>query len=275
MKETAPKSTETTQERIAELPVKSADNLTSYYLREIKRSGNEGAVVEFISQQLSSEAKPYDSAENFLAANPDYLQQTREKLSDDQKQALRNYSSYNFAWINSVERGFWDYDKLGRKTPEKEAQIRETSRNVDRAICAAPAPQEDFVTYRGTDLSGFGNFGVHSLEDLAALEGQMMVERGYTSTAIDRSHSFVEEEGTLWLGQSNIEMRYRIPGGKKTCVAMLDETLSHSPQQTEVLLNRGMMSYISKVEYDKPGHATIDAVVVPFELYDPARVERV
>ena len=258
---------------IAELPKSSADDMTRFYLRELESSGKAGDVLDYINQQLNGEGRQYDSADEFLADNPDYFARCDEDISDEGKEALRDYSSYNFAWINTVERGFWDYEKLGRKTPEREAEIRQTSDRIDKAISAAPAPKEDFVTYRGTDLSGFSKFGVHSLEELEQMKGQMMVESGYTSTALKRENSFVENESTLWIGESNIEMHYHIPAGKKTSVAMLNNRLSHSPNQTEVLLNRGMMSYISDVNYDKPGHAVVEAIVIPFELYDPNRIQ--
>ena len=271
--EKMPRSAEYSHEIITELPEKSQDAMTNFYLRELKRNGSAETVLNYLNEASESEAKSYDSAEDFLAANPDYLEQVNASISSEEKAALREYSSWNFAWINSVERGFWDYEKLGKKTPEKEAQIHETSEKIDHAITAAPAPQEDFMTYRGTDLSGFSKYGVQSLEDLEQMKGQIMVESGYTSTAIARENSFVEQEGTFWIGKSNVEMRYHIPGNKKTSIALLSDELSHSPNQTEVLLNRGMMSYISDVSFDEPNHAVVDAIVIPFELYDPARLD--
>lgn len=259
---------------LTELPHTSKDSMTSFYLRAIGREGKAEAVVDFINQQLEAEPKRYDSADEFLADNPNYLEQADGSISSEQKAALRDYSSYNFAWINTVERGFWDYEKLGRKTPEKEAECKATARNIDQAICAAPAPTEDFETVRGTDLSGFAQFGVHNIAELEQMEGQMMVERSFTSTALKKGNSFVGHEGTLWIGSNNVEIHYRLPAGYKTSIAMLNNELSYSPGQTEVLINRSMLSYISNVEIDESGeHAKMDVIVVPFELYDPARLE--
>ena len=272
--EKMPNSAEAARERLVELPRNSADSMTSFYLRGIEREGKAEAVVDFINQQLETEPKQYDSAEDFLADNPDYLKQADGSISSEQKAALRDYSSYNFAWINTVERGFWDYDKLGKQTPEKVAECKATARNIDQAICAAPAPAENFETVRGTDLSGFAQFGVHSIAELQKMKGQMMVERGFTSTALKKDNSFVGHEGTLWIGSNNVEIHYRLPAGYKTSIAMLNNELSYSPGQTEVLINRSMLSYISNVEIDESGeHAKMDVIVVPFELYDPARLE--
>lgn len=272
--EKMPKSAEAAHERLVELPRNSADGMTSFYLREIERAGKAGEVLDFINEKLGGEAKSYDSAEEFIADNPDYFEQVDANISSKQKEALRDYSSYNFAWINTVERGFWDYEKLGKQTPEKMAEIEMTSRNIDQAISAAPAPREDIETIRGTDLSGFAQFGVHSIAELQKMQGQMMVERGFTSTALKKDNSFVGHDGTLWIGSNNVEIHYRLPAGYKTSIAMLNNELSYSPGQTEVLINRGMLSYISNVEIDESGeHAKMDVIVVPFELYDPARLE--
>ena len=106
------------------------------------------------------------------------------------------------------------------------------------------------------------------------MQGQMMVERGFTSTALKKEKSFVGHEGTLWIGSNNVEMHYHLPAGYKTSIAMLNGELSYSPGQTEVLINRGMMSYVKNVEISEDGkNATMDVIVIPFELYDPARLE--
>lgn len=272
--EKTPRSAEAAHETLTELPRESADVMTGFYLRELERSGKAGEVLDFINDKLGGEAKRYDSAEEFAADNPDYFEQVSENVSSEQKAALRDYSSYNFAWINTVERGYWDYEKLGKQTPEKMAEIEATSRNIDRAICAAPAPKEDIETVRGTDLSGFAQFGVHSIAELQNMQGQMMVECGFTSTALKKEKSFVGHEGTLWIGSNNVEMHYHLPAGYKTSIAMLNGELSYSPGQTEVLINRGMMSYVKNVEISEDGkNATMDVIVIPFELYDPARLE--
>ena len=272
--EKMPNAAETADDRLAELPHESVDDITGFYLREIERRGKAGEVVEFINDQPGGEAKHYDSAEEFLADNPDYFEQIDTTVSPEQKAALRDYSSYTFAWINTVERGFWDYEKLGKRTPERMAEIRTTASNIDQAIIMAPAPKADFETIRGTDLSGFARFGVHSIAELVQMQGQMIVEQGFTSTTLKKENSFVGHEGTLWIGANNVEIHYHLPAGYKTSIAMLNHELSYSPGQTEVLINRATMMYVSKVEIAEDGQrATMDMIVIPAELYDPARVE--
>jgi len=274
------KNNSETEPQLGELPKRSKDDVTDFYLRQIERDGNGPKISEYLKYAIEHKAEPYDSAEAFLAANPDYLKKTHDALRaldseenlGDTEKILRDYSSEEFAWINTLLRMPWNYEKLGIENPQKKAEARRKSEIIDNAILAAPVPNEDFMTYRGTDVTAFEKFGVYRLEDLEQMKGQAFVESAFTSTALDREHSFVEQEGTLWIGKSNIEVHYHIPGGCKTCIAMLDHGLSLSPKQTEVLLDKGTLSYVSNVTFDKPGHAVMDAIVIPFEAYDEAKL---
>ena len=258
------------QEKIpAELPTTSPDPTCRFYLREIERLGLMSDVKKHIDEALSSESEVYGSTEEFLAANPGYEEKIDAMLSYTEKAALRSYSGYRFAWINSVARGFWDYDKMGRKTPELEEEIKETTRDIITAIEKAPAPEKGFMTFRGTNLDGFQDYGVRDINDLAKMKGQFMLEQGFTSTALARERSFAEREvGDFWIGRSNVEMHYHIPAGASEVIALTSSDLSYSPQQTEVLIDHDTLSYISNVVFDKYGHAVVDAILIPRSIYD-------
>lgn len=254
---------------VVELPTTSPDFVCRFYLQEITRLGKMGDVLGSINQSLESTPALYGSTEEFLAANPDYDEKIDTNLSSDEKKAVKEYSSYSFAWINSVARGFWDYEKMGRKTPEMEEKIKETTRNIISAIKKAPAPTQDFMTFRGTNLDGFRAYGIEKLEDLAKLKGQFTLEQGFTSTALARDRSFVEhEENDLWVGSSNIEIHYHIPAGANEVIALTSEDLSYSPGQTEVLIDHDALNYVSDVVFDRDGHAVMDMILIPRSIYD-------
>ena len=253
-----------------ELPTTSANSTCRFYLQEIERLGRLSKVAHFIDEKLLEDPKIYASVEDFISDNPDYAESLDDTLSQDQKTAIKEYSGFRFAWINSVMRGFWDYDKMGKKTPELEAEIRTTAHDIDAAISIAPAPKSDFITFRGTNIDAFRNYDIQNLADLKALEGQFYLEEGFTSTAIVRDKSFVERAASdLWIKQSNIEVRYHIPAESHDSLALLSHELSYNPEQTEVLLNRHTLSYISEVSIAENSHATIDALLSPRELYEP------
>ena len=226
-------------------------------------------VADCVNNALNTAPDSYNSFEEFLSANPGYEETTLQTLNADEKAALQSYSGYRFAWINSVARGFWDYEKMGRKTPELEEEIKEKTRNIISALDKAPAAEKGFVTYRGTNLDGFKTQGIGSLEDLAKLKGQFMFEQGFTSTALNRDNSFVNHEANdLWIGESNIEMRYHIPAGAKGVIALTSTELSHSTGQTEVLIDHDTLEYVSDVNYAEDGHAVLDVVMIPSSVYD-------
>lgn len=114
------------------------------------------------------------------SANPNYEKDVDQALGNKEKSAVKSYSGYRFAWINSVARGFWDYEKMGRKTPELEEEIKSTTREI----------------------------------------------------------------------------------------ALAPEDLSYSPEQTEVLIDHDSLSYISDVNFDREGHAIVDAILIPRSIYE-------
>lgn len=253
----------------------SKDSACRFYLREIERSGRTEAVENYLAEKMATQPEVYDSVDEFLAENPNYMQKLSDDLSYKEKVALRSYSGYRFAWINSVARGFWDYEKMGRKTPELEEEIKDTTRTIIGAFSEAPAPEKDFLTFRGTNLDEFRSYGVREISDLAGMEGQFMLSQGFTSTAIRRDKSFAEREvSDLWIGRSNVEIRFRIPAGSHETIALLSDELSYSPQQTEVLIDHDALSYVSNVTFDKENHAVIDAILIPREVYDPKPAEQ-
>ncbi len=252
------------------LPTTSVDQTCRFYLRGIERAGRLGKVAHFIDEKLSTEPEAYTATEAFLADNPDYQDSVDAALSESQKSAIKRYSGFSFAWINSVERGFWDYDKLGAKTPEKEAEYKADADEISVAISNAPAPEKDFLTFRGTNLDGFRSYNIQSLEDLKNLEGQFYLEDGFTSTALAHERSFSETgPDGFWIKKSDIELHYHIPAGSHDSLALFSHELSYNPEQTEVLINRHSLSFISNVSFDENGRAVVDALLIPREVYDP------
>ena len=228
-----------------------------------------GEVSQYISEALATQPEVYGSSEEFLVANPGYEEAVSRSLSPDEKSAVKDYSGFRFAWINSVARGIWDYDKLGRKTPELEEEIKDSTRKIISAIEKAPKAEHDFMTFRGTDLSGFRAYGVEKVSDLANMRGQFMLEQGFTSTAIAREQNFAERGvQSLWINSSNVEMRYHIPKGAGDFIALSSDELSYSPQQTEVLIDHDSLFFINDVNVDKEDHAVVDAILIPLSVYD-------
>lgn len=249
------------------LPTTSPDWGCRFYLEEIQRRGFMGQVESFVKEKRFLSPKHYASVEEFEIDNPDYYSAIDNSLTYGQKSALREYSGYRFAWLNSVERGFWDYDKMGRKTPELEAEIKKTNDQIDEAITSAPTLKCDLLSFRGTNLDAFRKYGISNVGDLVKLNGEFFLEYGFTSTALLRERSFADREfDDFWIGKSNIEIRYHIPAKCHDAIALFTDDLSYSPNQTEILINRHSLNYVTNVKVDGD-HALIDMLMIPREVY--------
>jgi len=268
---TTPSEEEKTKiaERLENIQTTSEDHTCGFYIRFIERRGKMGAVKSLISEELSARPKSYGSLEEFEEDNPDYIEDVSKSLTPEEQFALHHYTGYTFAQNNSVARGFWDYEKLGPRTPEREARVMEENDTISRTIDKTPAPQKGFIAYRGTNLDGFRGYGIHSIADLAKLRNGFMLDKGFISTSIVRENSFADqEEGGYLIGASNIEVRYHVPANYRTGVGLFTRDLSHTPEETEYLINSQTLMFVSEVTFDKEGHAIIDAIVIPKEVYD-------
>ena len=265
----------TLKTNLPELPTDSPDSTCKFYLRQIKRSNRLPDLQEYLGEALANQPKTYSSVEEYLVDNPNYNQEINARLSQEEKDSILQYSGYKYAWINSVERGFWDYEKLGRKTFEAEAEIKNTADAIDAAIIKSPTPNQSFITFRGTNLDGFRNYGINNLSDLAKMKGQFMLERGFTSTSMLSEQSFVGNDynDNPLRDKTNIEIRYQIPPQSRDTIALTDQSLSYSPKQAEVLINRNSLSYISNVSQGEDGHYILNAILVPHAVYEPELFE--
>lgn len=255
----------------AQFPTESPDRTCNLYLKEIQRAGHMSNLENYVTEALSHNPKSYNSINEFTIDNPNYNQDIDAIISEDEKAAILEYSGYRYAWINSVMRGFWDYEKMGKRTAGSEAEIIDTAKTIESAITKSPTPNEDYVTYRGTNLDGFHSYGIKTLSDLDQMEGQFMLERGFVSTSLSPKNSFIEKdfEDNPMRSKADIEVRYKIPSGSHDSIALLTEDLSYSPQQTEVLINRNSLFYISKVAHGENGHYILDAILIPHKVWEP------
>lgn len=252
----------------------SKDAMTGSFLHYIKLDGKMGDVEQYLNEMVASPSEAYGSTEDFLADNPEYLAEINNRLTLEERSALKSYSGFRFPWINSVARGFWDTDKLGIKTPELEEEMKDTARKIISAIEKAPAPQKSFTTFRGTNLDSFRAYGVNDIADLASMKGQFMVEQGFTSTAIAEDQSFAKKDvGSLWIGKSNVEIQYHIPAGAENVIALASSELSYSPQQTEALINHNSLFYIKDVAIENE-HAKIQMILIPSPVYESGPTTR-
>jgi len=101
---------------------------------------------------------------------------TEEDLLD-----LRSYTGYNFRNINAVSRGTWNYGNGNESQKEEFARL---ASKIATIINKFKMPKIDFVSFRGTTIGSFSNYGISELSQLESLKGKYMYEQGFTSTSI-------------------------------------------------------------------------------------------
>ena len=246
------------------------------YVKEIKRLGNQDDAERFLGIISGENVQEFQSAEAFDEANSGYIDKVESSLSVGEKEALKEYSGFNYKWINGVMRGVWDYELLGAKTDEAEQRFLETAKVINGAIAKAPDIKEDFMVFRGTNLDSFRGYGVDSVADLEKMKGQFHLEQGFLSTSIVESDSFAgrAEFDDVQRKACDITMRYRVASGTHDGILLAGDELSYSGNQNEYLIRSGSLAYISDVEIGEDGQSAIlDCVLVPSQFYNPGQEE--
>jgi len=209
------------------------------------------------------------SAQSF-SDSPDlsgYMKEVASKTTIGEAETLRGYSGFRYKYINSVERGFWNYDELGPKTPEKEAEIRETSKKISEIIEKSPRLPENIRVFRGTNLDSFRGYDLKSLEDLKKLEGQLFFEAGFSSTSLSREASFFDKKlDDTYRKKSDIEMEILVPSGSHDGITMTHEGQSYSTSQREYLIDKNSLFRIMSVDSSSDS-AKLVMALIPRELW--------
>lgn len=263
-----------TLKTLPNLPTKSPNHMCSLYLREIEHQDRADDIKAFLESTLSREPHRFSSeaAPELNDFCISYSNQLSSILSPEDKTALKNYSGLGYKAINQVARGYWDYNLLGPQTPEKVATAEQSISQISHAISVAPTIDTDLITHRGANLDSFQGYSVNSLSDLAKLEGQFFLETGFTSTSLTPDRSFTDRKFDDPLRRTcDIAVEYLIPTENRETIGLLSNETSYNPEQRELLIDKGSLSYISNVNVSPDQtSAKLEMILIPRQIYDPA-----
>jgi len=255
------------------LPTTSPSRSCNFYLREINRLQRFEDIKAFLCTAAEGDYYQFNSADEFQNFQAEYTTELNNQLDSAAQSTLKQYSGFNYKIINQVSRGYWDYETLGIKTPEKVAQTKQTIAQLSQAIQSAPAINFNFVTYRGTSLSNFRDYNVNSIADLQNLQGQFFLDEGFCSTSFMPETSFAHRDqfDDPQRETCNVAIEYLIPQNCHEGVGLLSERVSYNPEQHEYLINRDNLSYVSQVNISDDGKsAQLQMMLIPREIYDHA-----
>ena len=171
-------------------------------------------------------------------------------LSGKDLESLKSYTSFSYKEINAIMRDKWNYEENGALTPEKKLGYKKTGQEISEIISRCPSLDTNIKVYRGTSLKSFYDYGIHSLADLKAMEGQYFYEKGFTSTSLVRKRSLLGVTN-FFTGERNIEIEYLVPACCQDGALLLGTLASYYDTEYEYLINTNSMSKILSVEVDE------------------------
>ena len=160
-----------------------------------------------------------------------------EPWTDSQRAALADYTSPRYVEINGELRS-------GERTDEIQALVA----NISAGMREIP---EDIVTFRGVDARAFGLDPYAFTQDqVDALAGRTFSDPGFTSTSVNQPFDM----------GADFQLRVTVPAGTRGAFV---ESVTDSPGENEVLLDRGTHFRIDRVETDEEtGVPVVHATVV-------------
>ena len=172
-----------------------------------------------------------------------------------------NYSGYNFRNINNAARGRWNYEENGNAD---KAQFEQIASRMKNAIDQNQSSIGNTKLFRGVTLDYFRDYGIHSLEDMDALRGQMLLDKGFVSTSLVEDRCFYKMDNDLGLNY-NVKIEYLVPEEFTDGICL--SSLTYSPGQCEYLINAWNMAKVVDVIHDGDG-VIVKACLVPKKVYD-------
>lgn len=173
-----------------------------------------------------------------------------------------NYSGYNFRNINNAARGRWNYEENGNAD---RAEFEQMASKMKRAIDQNQSSVGNIKVFRGVTLDYFRDYGIYSLEDMDALKGQMLLDKGFVSTSLVDSRCFYKMENDLGLNY-NVKIEYMVPEEFTDGICL--SSLTYSPGQCEYLINAWNMAKVVDVIHDGNDGVIVKACLVPKKVYD-------
>lgn len=225
-------------------------------------------IESFINAVLERNFITFENEDKINSFFKEYLDKFYSNHNTRDIQNIRNYTGYNFSNINAVLRDNWNYNINGVLTKQKIDDIRKYTYNLGQIMDNLESLTYNVRTYRGTTLSSFKSYGVNSISDLEFLKGKYLYEEGFISTSLIRERSFFNRD-LEYHEACNIEIEYLIPEEVNEVLPLINDDLSYSKSQSELLISKGSLSKVVDVVLsDDKKKAFIKVVLVPKKVYD-------
>ena len=201
-------------------------------------------IGSFCGECKDREYQSFDDPEMALMSIP------QPSLMGEDADVFVNYSGYNFRHINNAARGRWNYEEI---VSRMKSVIDKNQYSIGNT-----------KLFRGVTLDYFRDYGIHSLEDMDSLRGQMLLDKGFVSTSLVEDRCFYKMDNELGLNY-NIKIEYLVPEEFTDGICL--SSLTYCPGQCEYLINAWNMAKVVDVVHDGDG-VIVKACLVPKKVYD-------
>ena len=103
-------------------------------------------------------------------------------------ESLKHFSSFGYFDLNRAVKGTWNYEDNGS------ANRMETYKKYADDVCSAIKNNQTSIgnvrVYRGVPIKHFKEYGINSVDELVAKEGQYLLNSGFTSTSLVEDKCF-------------------------------------------------------------------------------------
>lgn len=189
-------------------------------------------------------------------------------VDNDALKYLQEYSSYNYININNALRNKWNYEVNG--SFEQRDKFYQDGKKLIDIITKYQKSYGNFITYRGTNLNAFKEYGVSSLEDLKSLENTCLFDLGFISTSIVEEDCYFGKNYNHEL--NNIKIKYFIPEEFEDGIFLGNEKdydITLFKKEKEYVINASNLAIVNQVSINKEeNQALIEAVMIPKKIYD-------
>ncbi len=158
-------------------------------------------------------------------------------LSEDERQAIKDYTGSAYVNINSVLRGHQS---------SFEGDNYEKAKNIHKALANSEIPC-DCKVYRGASINALGIYKNASDEELV---GKIITDKGFMSTSMNRDKSF----------SGDVKMEISVPSGAHGAYVGYVGTYGHLEE--EVLFDAGQRLQITGARTDEYGRKIISAIML-------------
>ena len=226
-------------------------------------------IVNYLTQEMLDDIDLLTlESKNVDLTIPDFTEELKnyyERVSIEEGELIRHYTSFDYANINAVLRDTWTYEKYGLLTDKRKKHLTDLAEEFSKLISIFPPNKRSFIAYRGTTMSAFKKYGITTLEDLKIMEGKYLYENGFSSASLKEADSFYKKKvnGSV----KNILVKYIVPANSQDGIPLTKKELSFVTSESEYLINKDSLSKVLKVELEG-NNAIITAVLIPKKIWN-------